>query len=92
MKKDRRLFSRVALVTLVVCTSLNARAQTRAAKEKLVPARWSQRNDAMGFRWDINNYGSVNDGLNDCFDGGFHLMVNGRQFTMRWKARSTCSA
>ena len=80
MKKHRRLFSRVALAALLVCTSLSAHAQGTAGKEKLVPARWSHRMDRMGFRWDVNQYGSVNDGTNDAFDGGFYLTVNGRQF------------
>ena len=35
----------------------------------------------MGFRWDIQQNGSVNDGSNDCFDTGLVLLVNGSQFS-----------
>jgi len=31
-------------------------------------------------RWDIDAHGRVNDGQNDCFDGGLALLVNGAQF------------
>lgn len=53
----------------------------RARKEKLVPAQFSQKQDSMGFRWDINQAGSVSDGSNDCFDGAMILSVNGSNFT-----------
>ncbi|MBN2712443.1 MAG: hypothetical protein JXR97_08455, partial [Planctomycetes bacterium] len=39
-----------------------------------------QRQDSLGFRWDISNRGGVEDGLNDCFDGGLYLLVNGMNF------------
>ncbi|GAH50604.1 unnamed protein product, partial [marine sediment metagenome] len=46
----------------------------------LVPANFSQKTDSMGFRWDVNQSGAVNDGSNDCFDGGLVLSVGGNQF------------
>ncbi len=52
----------------------------RQATETLVPASFSQRNDAQGFQWDVNHMGAIGDGTNDCFDQGLVLHVNGSQF------------
>jgi len=49
--------------------------------EKLIPASFTTKSDALGFRWDINQTGVVSDGTNDCFDGGLFLKVNGVQFS-----------
>jgi hypothetical protein len=46
----------------------------------LVSATFNTKQDAMGFRWDIDQGGGIADGLNDCFDGGLALRVNGNQF------------
>jgi hypothetical protein len=46
----------------------------------LVPANFTWKTDALGFRWDLNQSGQINDGLNDCFDGAMRLTVNGQQF------------
>ncbi len=46
----------------------------------LVPANYRQRVDTLGFRWDVQPTGALNDGTNDCFDGGLVLQVNGRNF------------
>jgi hypothetical protein len=46
---------------------------------KSVSTSWSI-TDSMGFRWDINCNGQVNDGTNDAYDGGMQLRVNGTQF------------
>jgi len=51
-----------------------------AAKEPLVDANFSPKQDARGFRWDIQANGYVSDGANDCFDGGLRLFVNNQQF------------
>jgi len=37
--------------------------------------------DGAGFRWDINSYGTVNDGTNDAYDGGMQLQVNGSSYS-----------
>jgi len=37
--------------------------------------------DGAGYKWDINSYGTVNDGTNDAYDGGMQLQVNGSSFS-----------
>ena len=37
--------------------------------------------DGAGFKWDINSYGTVNDGTDDAYDGGLQLQVNGSTYT-----------
>ena len=37
--------------------------------------------DGAGFKWDINSYGTVNDGTNDAYDGGLQLQVNGSTYS-----------
>ena len=55
---------------------------------KSVGTSWSI-NDSMGFRWDINCNGQVNDGTNDAYDGGMQLRVNGTQF--QWSSNGRMS-
>ena len=61
-------------------TAPPALARSRGGRARLVPANFTHKTDALGFRWDINQSGQVNDGTNDCFDGAMRLTVNGRQF------------
>ncbi len=68
----------LCLVLLFVFTPLLLSAAGRG--QNLVPANFAQKTDAMGFRWDIQPDGSINDGTNDCFDGGLRLQVNGNNF------------
>jgi len=44
------------------------------------PANFNQQTDSMGFRWDVNQYGMINDGSNDAFDGGLSLRIGNTQF------------
>ncbi len=55
---------------------------------KSVGTSWSI-NDSLGFRWDINCNGQVNDGTNDAYDGGMQLRVNGTQF--QWSSNGRMS-
>jgi len=59
---------------------VGACAVPAAAKERLVNADFSHKQDARGFRWDIQPTGQVGDGSNDCFDGGLRLFVGGQSF------------
>ena len=61
-----------------VCIPISVQAQRRTSA--LLPANFNQRTDAMGFRWDITQQGTVNDGSNDCFDGGLQLRMNNQNF------------
>jgi hypothetical protein len=53
-----------------------------AEAEKLVPARFNASTDARGNRWDVTQMGVVNDGTNDCFDGGAALQIDGSQLQL----------
>ncbi|MHC4202120.1 MAG: hypothetical protein ACYSU0_19185, partial [Planctomycetota bacterium] len=68
-----------ALLALLVPASAAGRGPRRGG-EKLVPAKFSHKQDALGFRWDVTQAGTVSDGSNDCFDTGLALLVNGSQF------------
>lgn len=46
----------------------------------LPPANFNQQTDSLGFRWDVNQYGMINDGTNDAFDGGLSLRIGNTQF------------
>ncbi len=43
--------------------------------------------DSHGYRWDISNYGTINDGTNDAYDGGMQLQVGGTSFPTNSNAR-----
>lgn len=63
-----------------------AGASDRDPDQVLVNANFQQFTDSQGFRWDVqSSYGGINDGSNDCFDGGLFLYVNNAQFGARNK-------
>jgi len=45
-----------------------------------VPANFNNKQDSLGFRWDVRTGGQVSDGTSDCFDNGLLLVVGGNQF------------
>lgn len=49
-------------------------------KVVLVRAQFNEKRDSLGFEWDFNPAGAVNDGSNDAFDTGVVLKVNGHDF------------
>jgi len=56
-------------------------ANERDAEQQLVNANFQHINDSQGFRWDVHSsYATIDDGTNDCFDGGFYLYVNNSRF------------
>ena len=50
---------------------------------------WSM-TDSAGYRWDISANGQVDDGTNDCYDGGMLLRVGGSGFS--WSSPGKLSA
>lgn len=54
--------------------------------KKTVNLTWAV-TDGSGMRWDIVNYGSVNDGTNDAYDGGMYLQLGGSNQSFGSKAR-----
>ena len=47
----------------------------------LVNATFQPMQDTMGFAWDPQPNGTINDGSNDAFDGAATLLLNGQQFS-----------
>lgn len=48
--------------------------------ERLVPANFAARTDALGFSWDVTSTGAIKYGTNGCFSNALVLTVNGCQF------------
>ena len=72
-----RLFLHCAALLLLAASV--AHAQT-ANSSRLVPANYSQLSDSLGFVWDVNQNGAINQGSN-CFNDAFLLQINGNQFS-----------
>ena len=63
---------------LALATALPAQTPSRTATN-LVPANYNPITDSVGFAWDVNQYGGINNGSN-CFSSAFILTINGNQF------------
>jgi len=68
-------------VVVPVAAMAGFSGKSRKRASSLVNARFTSPTDQLGFRWDLNSSGRVNDGTNDCFDGGLCLQVGGRNFS-----------
>ena len=54
---------------------------------RAVSSSWTV-TDSAGFRWDIYlNYGQVNDGTNDAYDGGMQLQISGSTMSVSEQGR-----
>ncbi|MDP6546485.1 MAG: hypothetical protein QGH60_21105 [Phycisphaerae bacterium] len=54
---------------------------------RAVSSSWTV-NDSAGFKWDIYlNYGQVNDGTNDAYDGGMQLQISGSTMSVSQQGR-----
>ena len=79
------------IAALTVLSQINF--ATAADKALHIPAgrsvtsNWTV-NDSLGFRWDIYlNYGQVNDGTNDAYDGGMQLQISGSTMSVSQPGR-----
>lgn len=76
-----RQLGRAALALAAVC-SLTAPASARTARHgALVPANFQHKVDAMGFRWDIMQDGSMRDHAHNAFNQLGRLHINGNAFS-----------
>ena len=74
------ILQRLRTLTTAAVATLAAICGLDASAEVLVNANWNHKTDTLGFRWDIQHNGAINDGTDDCFDGGMMLLVNQNQF------------
>ncbi len=78
-----------AFCRAVVAAACLAGPLGAAPPQQLVPANYTHKTDSQGFRWDVTPQGTINDGSNDCFDGGAVLSVNNHQFSSAQTAMMT---
>lgn len=74
---NARHFLALAAALALVAT-LPAQTPPRSSAA-LVPANYNAVTDSLGFPWDVNQYGGINNGAS-CFSSGFILSINGNQF------------
>lgn len=79
MGNGKRRIANGGLIAATACMCLASSAFAGTTRT-WVPFSQSYKTDAKGFRWDINNYGSVYRGQNNCFANGMLLQVNGNNF------------
>ncbi|HEX8297090.1 MAG TPA: hypothetical protein VF593_12370 [Chthoniobacteraceae bacterium] len=71
------IFRVLPLVALLLAAPIIGRS---AAAPNLVPANFQQQTDSLGFIWDLDSNGSVQNGSN-CFSGAMQVEVNGSSFS-----------
>ncbi len=69
------------MVSVIVRPGETLSGSGRDPNQPLVNANFSPKPDSLGFQWDIDQFGRVNDGSNDCFDGGMYLKLDNNQFS-----------
>jgi len=70
----------LALVSLLAITQAAvAQEGIHIKSDGTVSFLWTT-TDSVGGKWDINSNGTVNDGVNDTYDGGMNLIVGGSNF------------
>ena len=80
-RRQAKIYLGLAGVLVVLAGFAPGAATAQTAREALVPAQFNRRiQDAMGFQWDINAQGCVQQGSN-CFQSAGALMVNGSSFS-----------
>jgi len=84
---------RYALILALLAVTLRGGGLHAADKKihitggRSVSSSWTT-TDSAGFRWDIYlNYGQVNDGTNDAYDGGMQLQVGGTTMSVSGQGR-----
>jgi hypothetical protein len=85
--------NRYAFLAAILSLTLQIALAHAADKSLHIPAgrsvssNWTV-NDSAGFRWDIYlNYGQVNDGTSDAYDGGMQLQISGSTMSVSQTAR-----
>ena len=68
-------------VSVIVRPGASASRSDRDANQPTTNANFQARSDSQGFQWDIDQFGRINDGTNDCFDGGQYLKLDNQQFS-----------
>ncbi|MBT3198349.1 MAG: hypothetical protein HN350_00375 [Phycisphaerales bacterium] len=85
--------NKYASITVMLTVALQINFAHAADKALHIPAGRSVSSswvttDSKGFRWDIYlNYGQVNDGSNDAYDGGMQLQVSGSTMSVSQQGR-----
>ena len=78
----RIVFARGVVFVVLLLTSAPVNAQP-GVQPFLSPANFNHQTDSLGFRWDVTQMGSINDGTNDCFDNGLVLRMGNNHFQCR---------
>jgi len=77
--RDRQ--NRIVLTLPLVVLLLSGSGFAAQSAERLVPANFNPRMDALGCRWDIQSHGGVGNGTNHCFSSAALLQIRGNNFS-----------